>query len=919
MISILIVDDQKTSRETIKLIIETEANFKVVGVATNGLEAIKLVTTLAPDIILMDLEMPYLNGLDATKLICRQNPGANIIILTIQNREDLLVQTLSAGAKGYLLKNTDTQEIINKINLVYEGSQLVRQKYNKSEAILCNHHNGYKEQKEIASKKIVEDDSSVNKIYLNKINETNTLAPSEFCQPQPDFEASRQTNLDLSTLLAILKRNYPPALMGFLGVLVGAVLYLIFAQRMYRATASIILENRQVSVSEFGKNLTNISASKDYSYLASQAKLIKSIPILDTALENIAQEQKSHLIKFTSPEVIQEDLGTKIIPNTNILEVSYENLNPEFAALVLNGIIKAFIARNIEIIRSEASSARQFLEKQLNKQLNKLNEIETAEKRYREQKGIVALDIQTKNLLESLNNLETQAQNLSIRIQEEEAKVNSLQQIAKVQDAKSAYSKEIIGQDQQLEKLRTQLTDVEAELAAARSNFTDINPTVISLLEKRTQILELYQTQVSEILGEDKKISLSEIKENGISQTKNGISQEVISQLITTQTQLEADQDKLETIKVEKEKLTKQIALLPANVQSLTELVRQREQANENRQFIQRKLEEARIAEAQLISQIQILALAIPPSSPSAPKIFPILAIASILGMVLGAGIILLLEKIDHTLYEDTDIDRQLHIPLLTNLPHFPDSSENLAQIQSFLQDRALYEPYRALLKRLESSSQQKLKVIVVTSAIAEEGKSVVASHLGAISAMLSRRTLIIDAHLHQPRQHSWFDVKLQPGLAEIVTNKFSLSKVVQYTEINNLSVLSAGIVSSNSCIIIESPLIETITQKAAMEYDLIIVDAPPVSSNCDVYTLSKYSNGLVLVAQPLHSNINTLKQTVFDLKRNQASIIGLVLNHAGEQKRLSSGYLNEIRHNKLKLLPDSRQANNSQQETSQS
>ena len=885
MISILIVDDQKTSRETIKSIVETEANLEVVGVATNGLEAIKLAITLAPDIILMDLEMPYLNGLEATKLICQQNPGANIIILTIQSREDLLVRTLSAGAKGYLLKNTNTQEIINKIDLVYKGSQLVRQKSNKSEERIRNNHNGYKERKEIASKKIVKGDYSV-----NKINETNTLTQSEFCQPQPDLEASRQTNIDLSTLLTILKRNYPPALMGFLGVLLGVVLYLIFAQRMYRATASIVLENRQVSISELGKNLSNISGSKDYSYLASQAKLIKSIPILDTALENIAQEQKSYLIKFTSPEAIQKDLETKIIPNTNILEVSYENPNPEFAALILNTIIKAFTARNIEIIRSDASSVRQFLEKQLNKQLNKLNEIETAEKLYREQKGIVAIDIQTKNLLESLNDLETQAQNLSIQIQEQEAKVNSLQQIAKVQDAKSAYSKEIIGQDRQLEKLRTQLTDVEAELAAARSNFTDRNPTVIALLEKRTQILELYQKQVSEILGEDKKISLSEVRENGISQTKNGISQEVISHLITTQTQLEADRDKLKTIKAEKEKLTKQIALLPANVQSLTKLVRQREQANENRQFIQRKLEEARIAEAQRISQIQILELATPPSSPSSPKILPLLAIASILGMVLGAGIILLLEKIDRTLYEGTDIERQIHIPLLTKLPHLPDSSENLAQIQSFLQDRALYEPYRALLKRLESCSQKKLKVIVVTSAIAGEGKSVVASHLGAVSAMLSRRTLIIDAHLHQPRQHSWFDVKLQPGLTEIVTDKFSFSKVVQHTAIKNLSVLSTGILTPNSSIITESPLIETIIQEAAMEYDLIIVDAPPVNSNCDAYTLSKYSNGLVLVARPLHSNINTLKQTVVDLERNRASIIGLAVNNAGKQKRLSSG-----------------------------
>lgn len=907
MISILIVDDQKTSRETIKSILETEPNLEVVAMAENGLEAIRLATTLLPDIILMDLEMPYLNGLEATKLICQQNPDANIIILTIQNRQDLFVQTLNAGAKGYLLKSLDAQEIIEKINLVYRGNSLVKKKSNRSEKTLDDNGNGYRELKELETK-VVEGES-----YANKINQTKIIPSAEFNQPQADFVASPRTNSYFSTFITILKRRYPPALMGFIGVLLGAVIYLIFARRMYQASASIILENRQESVSELGKNLSNISNNKEYSYLASQAKLINSTPVLDIALENIVQKQRGYLIKDISPKTIQENLETKVIPNTNILEVSYENPDPELTALILNEIIRAFIVKNSEIIRSEASSVRQFLEKKVSKQRKEVKKIEMAENGYREQQGIVSLDNQTKNLVDSLNNLETQEQDLLAQIREQETKVNNLKQIAKVNDAESAYIEGKIAQNPQLEKLRSQLTDIEAELAAARSNFTDKNPTVIALLEKRTEILELYQQQVSEVLGKDTKISPSEIGKNGLSQTEDGIGQEVISQIVTTQTQLEADKDKLETIRAEKEKLAKQISSLPANVQPLTELVRQREQANESLQFLQRQLEEARIAEAQLVSQIQIVELASLPSSPSSPKTAFVLAIALIVGIALAAGIILLLETIDRTLYEGTEIEQQLQIPLLTNLPRLPDSTENLAQIQSFLQDRALYEPYRALLKRIESCSQQKLKVIVVTSAIAEEGKSVVTSHLGAISAMLSKRTLIIDAHLDRPRQHSWFDVELQPGLTDIVTNRFSLDKVVQSTKINNLSVLAAGIATSNFCTIIESPLIETIIEQAAWEYDLVIVDAPPVNSNSDAYTLSKYSNGLVMVTRPLLTTVDNLEQTVIDLKRNQAAIIGFVVNNCDRQKRLSSGDHDNIKRKSPFLLSPS-QTNNSHQ-----
>ena len=161
-----------------------------------------------------------------------------------------------------------------------------------------------------------------------------------------------------------------------------------------------------------------------------------------------------------------------------------------------------------------------------------------------------------------------------------------------------------------------------------------------------------------------------------------------------------------------------------------------------------------------------------------------------------------------------------------------------------------------------------------------------VASHLGAVSAMLSRRTLIIDAHLRKPEQYRWFDVKLQPGLAETVTDGLSLDQAIQSTKIENLSILSSGISTSNSSMVLESPLIKSILQEAAIKYDLVIVDTPPVSSSCDAYTLSEYSNGLLMVARPCHTIKDTLEDSVVDLRRNNASIIGFVINNADKQKQ---------------------------------
>jgi len=880
MIRILIVDDQKTARESIKSILEKESTFEIVGVAANGQEGIRLAITLAPDIILMDLIMPDLNGLVATQLICQKNSAINVVILTIEDSDDLLIQAINVGAKGYLLKTVPSQEIIDTLKSIYRGSNL-----------LVKHHPSWFEDKfningdESIKHHMVANIGEFSKSFIDKSNrkaiEVKALNSDNFL-PDLDLGNAQQSPFDLTQLVVVLKRRYSPALIGFVSVLLGAILYLIFTPRLYRASALISLENRQESVSELGRNLSNITGSIEYSPLANQTRLIKSIPILETALDNLIQEQGQELIQVQdmTPQIMRSQLEVRVIPNTNILEVSYANSDPKFATLILNEIIDAVIQKNTDRIRSEASSVRQFLEQEVSEQKKALREIETSENRYREQKGIVALDNQTTNLVNRLNNLETQEQDLLAQIKEQQSRVNTLKKLANVTSAESAYIEGRIGQDSQLERLRTELINIETELADARSKFTDQHSMVISLLEERNEIQNLYQKQVRNLLGEEVAIPSSQIREHAVSSSERGLSQEVFSELIVNQTQLEANREKLDAIQTEKGKTENQIALLPSQVQSLTELVRQREQANESLQFLQRKLEEARIAEAQLVSNIHIVELASVPSSPSSPKASFVLAIATTVGIILATGIILLLETTDRTLYNGTEVERQFHIPFLANLSPLPARTENLEHIQSFLRDEGLYEPYRTLLKRIETNTQKQSTVVVITSTVTEEGKSVVTSHLGAVAALLSRKTLIIDAHLLKPKQHVWFDLELEPGLVEIVADQLSLAQAIQSTAIKNLSVLASGIPISHSSMIMESPVIQAILQQARQQYDLVIIDTPSVNDSCDAYTLGQYSDGLVMVTQPLYTSKTLLKQTLVDLRKNRSSIIGFVTNN---------------------------------------
>ena len=911
MIRVFIIDDRLTYTGAIETALDSEPNIEVVGVTSDGYQAIAKIEVLQPDLVLVNLEMSDISGLEIirlVRLVCQQNYDIKVLVLSDRDRHDLASEVINAGAKDYLPKDLAPQEIVKAIRFA------------------CRQNAG----------KI----STINNNYLSL---TNTLPKGQSIQRRLEYpiaEAvanerasqnfSRPKEFDFSYLLKVFKRRYPPALIGFSAVLLGAVLYLIFAQRNYQAVALISLEDRRESVSELGKDLSSIAGSNEYSPLANQARLIKSMPVINSAINNLTQEQNADLLQQISPDDISSNLNISVIPNTNILEVSYLNSQPKTAALILNEVIDTVIAKNTDTIRSQASTVRQFLSQKVNEQSKELKQLETSENLYRAQNGIVNLDNQTANLVNSLNSLENQEQDLFAQIKEQEAKANNFKQLAKVDNSKAAYSVGTVTQDRQLENLRTQLTKIESEVAAARSKFTNNHPVVVDLQERKAEILNLYQQQVSKTLGEGATLT-SRFTANRSSQQKDGINQEVLSQLIAVENQLEADRNKLQAIQLEKEKLSDRINALPAKVQSLTELVRQRQQADENLQFLQRKLEEARITEAQLLSNIQIVEPARMPSAPHSPRTPLVLAVASLTGTIFATGIILLLEKIDRTIYDGTEIEKQLDIPFLATLPNLADGDSqvdlskpysvdeeyylySLDRIKLFLQDKKLYEPYRTLLKRLESTTQYKLQTVVITSAIAREGKSVVAAHLGAVSAMLNRRTLIIDAHLNQPSQHNLLGVSHQPGLAEIVTDGFPLEKVIQSTELANLSVLPAGDLICNSCAVVESAALEILIQQAKTQYDLVIIDAPSVSSNGDAQTLANYGDGLVMVTRPLHTKIDILKHHVVELKKNQAPIIGFVIDNAGQQERSTGD--RQDRNYKQSLLPRARDRHNDRQHT---
>ena len=124
-IKVLVVDDHTLFRRGIATVLSSQENLEVVGEALDGLEAIEKAKKIVPDVIVMDLNMPHCTGLEATQALQTEMPQINILVLTVSDKESDLFAAMKFGAKGYLLKNTEPEELVHAIFHIARGGVIV--------------------------------------------------------------------------------------------------------------------------------------------------------------------------------------------------------------------------------------------------------------------------------------------------------------------------------------------------------------------------------------------------------------------------------------------------------------------------------------------------------------------------------------------------------------------------------------------------------------------------------------------------------------------------------------------------------------------------------------------------------------------------------------------------------------------------
>lgn len=131
MINIILIDDHKIVRNGIRMILESSDNIKIIGEFDSYSDYSTVNSVTIPDIYILDISMPNINGIEATKLLKRSNPNCKVIILSMYNNEEFVLQAITAGASGYLPKNISKRELLSAVEKVFNGEEYFAEEIQK--------------------------------------------------------------------------------------------------------------------------------------------------------------------------------------------------------------------------------------------------------------------------------------------------------------------------------------------------------------------------------------------------------------------------------------------------------------------------------------------------------------------------------------------------------------------------------------------------------------------------------------------------------------------------------------------------------------------------------------------------------------------------------------------------------------------
>jgi capsular exopolysaccharide synthesis family protein len=691
-------------------------------------------------------------------------------------------------------------------------------------------------------------------------------------------QETQDSSVDIQQYWLIFKRRWLVASIVFASVFGATALVTYLTKPVYESEGKLVFTKKSGASSLSGLSqqmgelgaLTNLSNPVD-----TESEIIRSYPIVIKTITTLKLTDDQG--KQLSLGVFLKKLKLKTVRGTDVMQLSYKSTNPQEAANVVNSLMKYYLESNVRTNRREATSAREFLSKQLPEVESRVTKAEMNLRRFKENNRVVALDVEAKTGLESLGRLNEAITQSQGQLAAALTRSVALQNEMKL-DRQQAVDLSTLSQSRGVQQVLTEYQKTQSELAVARTLYTDDNPKVVDLVMKEASLKKLLEERVGQTVGNFESLSQQNLQ---IGELKQTLTQDLVKSEVE-RLALTKQVEELQRVFIFNRR---RLDSLPRLEQQQLQLQRQLTVAQITYQEFLKQYQLVQVLENQNVGNSRVISEALVPELPVSPKIPLNLALGGFLGVLLGAGTALLLESMNQSLKNIEEANRLLGFPLLGTIPQHgeknPKNPQEGRQELPLLDDP--YSPVSTSFEMLQTNlgftvSDKELRVILVTSATPGEGKSFVAANLALAGAYVGKRVLLVDADMRRPRQHRVWEIHNLLGLSNILAGQTQLKNAVQ--EVSPLvKMLPAGKIPPNPVTLLDSQCMADLVEEASKDYDFVIIDTPPLTAVTDPLIVGKYVDGLLLVVRPgkvEYSAVNAAKSLLTQAK---LPILGMVVN----------------------------------------
>ena len=546
------------------------------------------------------------------------------------------------------------------------------------------------------------------------------------------------------------------------------------------------------------------------------------------------------------------NLSVNLPRDSRIVTISYVSADPDLSAQIANAYASEFIQANLQQKFDSSSYARNFLGEQLQEAKGRLETSERAVNTYARGAGLINTGSSTVEGPDGTSRTDrggsvTASSMSQVNMAANDATARRIEAEGKWRAVSSGplLSSPIVLANPTVVTLLSQRATIEAELSQDRANHLDDYPTVKA---KRAQLTAINQ-QLNSVAGN----------------VKNSVRQEYHGALSTEQ----ALKGKVEQLK--SETLSEQDRSVQYNL-----LARE---ADTNRQLYEGLLERYKTLNAMAgvsLSNISIIDNAEVPKAPSSPNLVKNLLLGLIAGLGLAALLVFFRDQFDDAIRVPEDIEGKLGMSLLGVVPKSAADSPDQALLDPKSPISEAYNSLRGSL--LYSTPQGFPQIMLVTSAQAAEGKTTTSLAIASGFARMGRRVLLIDADMRRPSLQTRMNVSNERGLSTLLTSSDPLEQVMLSSGQANLTLLPAGPIPPSPTELLSTARMEDILQAAARQFEVVVVDSPPILGLADAPLMSALVDGVIIVVEADRSRRGALKSALRRLRAMRPVLLGAVL-----------------------------------------